>query len=203
MPINSDLAETSESLALREGSSDDTIVVVGMQKGFITEYNQHLPAAIATFLESKKFQHHIFTRFRNPGKGGFYEKHLNWLRLQEPSEIEIVPELASYPSLLIDKCTYSGFSTGELEAHIQANNITKVYVCGSDTNVCVTSMAGELFDRRVHPVVISDLCANYSATDYHEMSLKNLAKWIGRKNILTSEEILSRGTEPDQKLASA
>jgi len=34
-------------------------------------------------------------------------------------------------------------------------------------------------------------------------ALHNLAKWIGHKNILTSDEILSRGTEADQKLVSA
>ena len=203
MQNNSTSVKTSESLTQGESSSEDAIVVVDMQKGFITEHSQHLSAAIAAFLESKEFQHRIFTRFHNPGKDGFYEKHLNWLRLQEPSETDIVPELATYPSLVIDKSTYSGFSTGELEAHIQENNITKVYVCGSDTNVCVTSMAGELFDRRIDPIVISDLCASHSGTDYHEAALKNLTKWIGHKNILTSEEILSRRTEPDQKLVSA
>ncbi len=162
-----------------------------MQKGFLTEHTRHLPSAIADFLDTSNFKHRIFTRFHNPGPGSFYDQHLNWHRVSDKPETDIVAELVSYPTDIIDKFTYSGFTNGSLDTLLSEYGVTKTYVCGADTNVCVASMAGDLFDRRIQPVVIADLCASHSGVSYHAAALKNLAKWIGSANIVTSAEILS------------
>ena len=174
--------------------SPNTIIVVDVQNGFMTEHTQHLPAAIAAFLEKAGLEHRIFTRFHNPGPGGFYDEQIGWLKMQSAPETNIVPELTDFPTHIIDKDTYSGFSSGELAAYLSDNDITEAYICGADTNVCVTSMAGDLFDRRIVPTVISDLCASHSGADYHQAALKNLEKWVGQKNIIPATQALKTAT---------
>ena len=174
--------------------SPNTIIVVDVQNGFMTEHTQHLPGEIAAFLEKAGLEHRIFTRFHNPGPGGFYDEQLDWHKMQCAPETDIVPELESFPTHIIDKDTYSGFPSGELAAYLSGKDITEAYICGTDTNVCVTDMAGDLFDRRIAPVVISDLCASHSGADYHQAALKNLAKWVGEKNIVSASQALKAAT---------
>jgi len=86
---------------------------------------------------------------------------------------------------------YSVFSTGELDDWLTVNNITEAHICGVYTNVSVLSAAGGLFDRRVRPIVVSDLCGSASGGKYHTAGLENLKKWVGEGNVLTAAQILA------------
>lgn len=181
----------------------DTIIVVDMQIGFVPDGNgqmsvangigiataSSLPADIASFLDSHRFEHRIFTLFHNPGEGGFYAKELGWSRLQDPPETDLVPELIGYPTLEIHKTTYSAFSNPDLPAYLSEHDIASAYVCGMDTNICVTSMLCDLADRNIRPIVIADLCASHSGPEYHEAGLLSFPKWIGQANITLSDRV--------------
>ena len=181
----------------------DTIIVVDMQVGFLPDANGQmtqangvgadavspLPVAIAQFLDRHQFEHRIFTLFHNPGRGGFYQEELNWKRMLGPPETDLAPELRGYPTLEIHKATYSAFSNPDLPAYLADHSITSAYVCGMDTNICVTSMLCDLADRNIRPIVIADLCASHSGPEYHEAGLLSFPKWIGQANITLSDRV--------------
>ena len=183
--------------------NSDTIIVVDMQVGFLPDANGQmvqangvgvdavspLPTAIAQFLDRHHFEHRIFTLFHNPGQGGFYHEELDWKRMLGPPETDLVPELRGYPTLEIHKATYSAFSNPDLPAYLADHNITSAYVCGMDTNICVTSMLCDLADRNIRPIVVADLCASHSGPEYHEAGLLSFPKWIGQANITLSDRV--------------
>lgn len=169
--------------------SDVAILVVDVQKGFMNEHTMHLPDRIGKFLENNRFEHRIFTRFVNPGVGGFYHKHLDWLRCGIPEENLLVSELAGEHSVMIMKDTYSCVHNGYLGDYLTSYDVSCVYICGIATNACVLTAAYDLFDMRIDPVVIADLCASHSGMEYHQIGLDTIRKFIGKGNIIYSKDI--------------
>lgn len=177
--------------------TQDALIVVDMQNGFMgsrdpeaAERLAALPQAIADLIDRRYFHHRIFTWFRNEGIGSFFDKQMGWLECQSSPATDIVPELAEYPTVLIEKTGYSAFVGDELGEYLARHSIRKAYVCGVDTNVCVASMLCDLADRNIVPVAIADLCASHSGEEYHRAGVANFSKWIGEKNIVQSEDLL-------------
>ena len=117
----------------------DSIIVVDVQKGFMSPIASEIPNKIKSFLDSTPLAHKIFTRFINPGPDGPFEKILNWNKLKKDSdEIAIVDELINCPTHIIDKYNYSPFPDTDLSDYLRKNNnIEQTYVCGIYTDVCV------------------------------------------------------------------
>ncbi len=165
----------------------DTIIVVDVQKGFLTNSAaKELPQKIKDFLDANSFTHKIFTRFINPGPSGPYEQILDWSRLSGGEEIEIAEELEDYPTLTIDKNAYTPFMENTLGDFLNDNNIRQALVCGIDTDACVLQTAIGLFERNIHPIVLSDLCVNHVDQKYHDAALLILGYLIGEENVRES-----------------
>lgn len=167
------------------------VLVVDVQNGFISPATAELPAAIRQFLKTTQFQHRIFTRFINPGAGSMFVEVLNWKQMQSGTEIAISPELEDLPTLVVDKHTYSPFLNTELENALREREVRKLLVCGINTDICVLTTAVELADRDFHPVVVKDLCMSTAGTEPHEAALRILPRYIGGKNVVSSNELLS------------
>ena len=127
--------------------TQNTIIVVDMQNGFMSDSKgnpdpemESVASGISELLKTNVFQHRIFTTFRNVGKGGFFVEQLGWDKCQLSPETEIIDTLAVYPTVHVRKTTYSAFRTSILENYLKEHSIKEAYVCGADTNVCVTSM---------------------------------------------------------------
>lgn len=165
------------------------IIVIDMQKGFNSAPVWHLPEAIAFFLNAKEFQHRIFTKFSCNGND-FFKNELGWDRIKVSPETDIVSELDKYPTKIIEKNTYSAFSDNVLDQYLDINNIKSVYLCGVDTNICVTAMAIHLFDRQIKPIVLADLSGSHSGVEYHTAALESLRKIVGKHNVVNTIDIL-------------
>ena len=179
-------------------SSCNTIVVIDVQNGFLSEHTEGIVERISEFMLNCDFEHRIFTRFLNPGDGDFFDTQMGWDKMQlDPEaaiayhETDIVPELIGMATAVIDKPTYSAFGSLDFARYLQLNRINEAYLCGIDTNVCVLHTAADMFDRRIRPIVISDLCASHSGESYHDAALSILDKFIGSVNIQTSSDVLS------------
>ena len=75
---------------------------------------------------------------------------------------EIVDELKPLTDeLVIDKPGKGAFHATELEAILNAKNITTLIVCGVTTHVCVSSTLREAADRGFDTILLADCCQSY------------------------------------------
>lgn len=174
----------------------EAIIVVDMQNGFMVDNNGNLipemaniASGISKLLEAVTFEHRIFTTFRNVGNGGFFAEQMGWYKCQLAPETEIIDALAEYQTVHVRKTTYSAFITPILSSYLKRHNIDEVYVCGADTNVCVTSMLIDLADRNIKSVVIEDLCASHSGEKFHKAGVLSFPKIVGERNIVSSKSL--------------
>ncbi|MGH3996055.1 MAG: cysteine hydrolase family protein, partial [Pseudonocardiaceae bacterium] len=99
--------------------SDSVLIVVDVQNGFVSSRSAHIVPAVADLVErwSAAGLPYVMTRFHN-STGSPFETLIQWTRMQEAPETDIVDELAeAVPGALavIDKSHYSSF-TDELVA---------------------------------------------------------------------------------------
>lgn len=158
------------------------IIVVDVQNGFITPESAHVPGRIKSLLDQVSFEHRIFTRFLNcPGSP--YEKLLSWTRLRESPEIDIVPTLADYPTVIVDKNIYSSVGP-ELNRIAAEHELTEFYVCGIDTEICVLKTCVDLFESGHRPLLLADCCMSHYGPTLHEAGLAILPRFIGGRQMI-------------------
>lgn len=125
---------------------------------------------------------HIFaTRFIN-GTGSPYRNLIDWHRFGEGSHDT---ELAFRPSpeaQIIDKTIYTCITPNFLDT-LRQRRVTKVHVCGIDTDVCVMKCAVDLFENGIRPVVLSKASASCAGDEYHLNALLILHRQIGSGQI--------------------
>ena len=66
---------------------------------------------------------------------------------------------------------------------LRRQGVSKVDVCGIDTDICVTKCAVDLFENGIEPRVLQDHCASHAGTKTHEDALSILGRYIGRDQI--------------------
>jgi nicotinamidase-related amidase len=165
------------------------LIAVDLQSGFIGTTTASIPLAVQAFCERNPIRHRIFTRFVNPGAGGPFLEILGWSRFQEDREIALAPEVASLPTLVVDKCSYSPFVDTKLEETLRDLDVYDVLVFGIDTDVCVLTTAVDLFDRGFRPLVVSDLSMSHAGRKYHDAAITILPRYIGAKNVVTTADL--------------
>ena len=169
------------------------IVIVDMQPELLGDECQHLPGKISDFLAAVQLEHRIFTRqIALPVPSAETPLAQTAEVSHSLGEMGIASQLAAYPTKIIDKASHSPFANPQLEQYLNGLCLTSTYVCGIDTNLGITQLAGGLFDRRIRPVVISDLCASTSGPVYHQEAMGNLVKWIGKDNIITTDKLTGK-----------
>ncbi|GAX22172.1 hypothetical protein FisN_19Lh232 [Fistulifera solaris] len=85
---------------------------------------------------------------------------------------DIIEEL--YPITgepVVDKPGKGSFYATDLEAILQAQNITTLLVMGVTTEVCVHTTIREANDRGYHCIAVSDACASFF-DDFHKTALR-------------------------------
>ncbi len=171
--------------------TNPVLVVVDMQNGFLGEKSRFVIPKVANLVaECKKLAvPTVFTRFHNR-QNSPYETLIGWTRLRNAPETEITSELKNFAETVIDKDFYSSF-TDEFTRLVRENNWQTIILCGVATESCVLKTAVDAFEKRLVPVVISDACASHAGTETHEAGLLILARFIGKHQIVTTEELLN------------
>lgn len=161
-------------------------MVVDVQKGFVNQPTQHIPARIQSLLNSHCFELVIFTRFVN-AENSPYVRFLNWKRFLQATEIEIVKELQPYThkanAKVFDKSIYTSISP-EVLLLLQQRRINTAFVCGIDTDCCVLKTAVDLFEEGIQPVCLAHYSASNGGETSHQAALTVLARAIGKQNII-------------------
>lgn len=167
---------------------NDILLVIDMQKGFITDHSRHVITRIQTLLNQKIFEYVIFTKFINTIDSPF-QRVMNWYRLQEPSETDIVDELLPYANEIVEKNIFSAFTVA-LEQRLHTINAKNLYLVGLDTEACVLKTTLDAFEKGFIPYVLSYYCASSEGSDYHEAGLKVIVQCIGRKQIIKDKHVI-------------
>lgn len=158
------------------------LIVIDLQKGFLTKYTRGLPSKIRRFIQKRENEYDsiIFTQFRNLPKSNFV-RHLNYRDLMSRNRYDIVNELRGLvkKTNLFEKDTYSSFVTKKLPGALRRSGIKEVHIIGIDTENCVLTFARDAFDRGYKVVVLKNLCRSHSDPKLHRAALEIIRNNIG------------------------
>lgn len=181
-------------------TTDELLIVIDVQNGFVNANSAHVVQPIAAFLtrwlRANPERLAVLTRYQNP-PGSKWESLMDWTNLRTSPETDLVDDLqrlATDPTvgkqiLIVDKETYTSL-TAQVNDLIRQRSVRKLYLCGIATDACVLKTAMDAFeDNDLVPIVLTDLCASNAGSDVHTAALLLIGRAIGHKQLLTSNEI--------------
>lgn len=154
------------------------LLVVDVQKGFVTPASAHVVAPIEAL--QARFERVVLTAFENPDPSPFRDI----LAYDKLSPDDPDTELALRPrddALILTRCAYGGGRS--LIDSLRGMDAETVYLCGIATEACVLKTALDLFEAGITPLLLADLCASDKDRRYHDMALEILSKAIGPHNL--------------------
>ncbi len=124
------------------------LIVIDLQKGFITKHTKDLPLKIQRYIEKNKGKYDLilFTQYRNHPKSNFV-KYLNYRGFMSKDRYDIVEQLKQFvhKDNLFPKDTYGSFVNGRLPAILKKNKIEEVHIAGIDTEHLCTYFCERYF----------------------------------------------------------
>jgi len=117
------------------------------------------------------------------------------------SEVEVIPELASFPGETIPKTRYSGFYGTDLAERLAEAKPEKLIICGVCTDICVMHTAADARNRDYTVEVSADCVASFDE-NAHRFALDHLERVLGvtitnkpaNEKFVPSPEVLSGET---------
>ena len=156
------------------------LLVIDLQNAFIKKKKKKLPSKIEETIASNQYDVVAFTRFVNYEES-LYVKKLNWRGCLSDEDKTIVLDTKGYQ--VFDKSIYSAV-TKEMVEYIHKNEITKIYLCGINTDCCVMKTALDLFELGYDIYVLENLCGSTCGIERHNQAIDILKRNIGEKYII-------------------
>ena len=151
-----------------------TLVVIDVQKYFVSEYRTEVPRKIARYIDSEKLDKLLFARFINDPKSNF-PKTMDPERCVTSPDTDIAPELERFTTddNVFSKAAFSVFANKELASQIDRNSL--LLLCGLSTECCVLASAFNAFEEGYQVNVLKDLCASRTK-QRHQVGLELMEK---------------------------
>jgi len=167
------------------------LLVVDMQNGFLGHRSGHVLPIVTRVVEEfkKRGIPVVLTRFHN-NPDSQYERLIGWTRLRTSPEVDLAPGLEFDGVAIIDKTIYTAL-TPEFISMIESHGWRTVAICGVATDGCVLKTAVDVFERGMVPLVLADACASHAGDDVHKAGLLLLSRFIGKQQVISSEELLA------------
>jgi len=156
------------------------LLIIDLQKDFINHNTKDIIEPIENLILQNKFDKIVFTRFIN-SKDNICFKRLNYLGCMDEEGQKIV--INTNNNKIIDKKIYSALNN-ELIEYIENNNISKIYLCGIDTECCVLKTAFDLFENNYDVYILKEYCASITGKETHNNALEILKRNIGLDKII-------------------
>lgn len=170
------------------------LIVVDVQNGFVSSKSApivpHVVDVVRRWEEAGGAT--VFTRFVNH-PGSPYERLINWSRMQNSPEIDIVDDLAAASQravTVLDKPIYSLF-TDEGAATVARHGWTDIVIVGIATESCVLKTACDAFERGLTPWVIKDAVYSHAGQEAHEAGLLVTSRFIGRRQLIDADALFT------------
>ena len=161
------------------------LLIVDLQKGFISPNTLKVVPRIKGLLEENLFDLTVFTKFANKENSPF-RRILNWDKIKSLEDQELISEVKSFASKVINKTIYSGVNN-ELLAVLRENKIEAVFIAGIDTDCCVLKTAVDLFEHNIMPFVLLHYSASNGGTKSHNAAITVLKRFIGADKLIKGE----------------
>lgn len=168
-------------------SEGSALLVVDAQRGFLDRAPPALLTNLIALCRQGLFPHVLASQFFNHD-GSPFVRLLGWQGLSSLEEQTIPPELRSLVTCTFRKSGYSA-ATSELLAYLDTHRLTRIFLCGIDTDGCVLATAMDLFSCGIEPLIVADCCASSGGTALHESALLILKRSIGSERVLTSGDL--------------
>jgi nicotinamidase-related amidase len=160
---------------------NDCLLIVDVQKGFISKETNHILPMLVDLCKSDLFKHIFLTKFKNELQGP-YKRILNWNKLLTSSERKIYFPLPKYAEKIFEKTVYTSVNECLIRV-LKENKIGTVFIAGIDTDCCVLTTAVDLFQNNFLPVILSKYCASNGGPLSHTSALIVLKRLIGENQI--------------------
>jgi len=162
------------------------LLIIDMQEGFRYQESESI---LPNLLKLKKSFNGkiVFSKFVND-KNSLFKKQLNWIKFQNENNQKLFSELQASKNIEIQHNTYT-ILNDELKEFIKSNKITKVYLTGIYTDVCIIKTAMDLFDNDNKTFVIEDACNSLHGKTNHDSAIDSLKHILGKKQILLTNDV--------------
>lgn len=142
---------------------------------------QDLPQRIANHQQALRYDHVVFTVFKNEPHSNFVNS-LKWDKCDTDEDTQLPNEFADLitEENVFTRAAYSAFKTTELHAYLQQKNVDRLVICGVDSDACVLATSFEAFDLGYHVKINFDL--TYSSNELHKA-----AELIAKRNITSRD----------------
>lgn len=144
------------------------LIIIDVQRGFLTEDTIHIPSMIQHMVSSMKFDHIVSTRFINTDKTPHYI-YTGWHDLMDAESQQLDNYIESISERVFDKGTNSCLTT-ELRGYLIENHIDKLYFVGVNTDCCVLASAFDAFDSGFNFEILTQCCASTMGKHVHEIA---------------------------------
>lgn len=156
------------------------LLVIDVQRDFINKNTKDYVSKIKELIDSKEFDDISFTKFINNENSKWY-KELNYSGCMDKEGQSIVLDTKEYK--IFEKTIYSALND-EFRTYIKEKNISQIYLCGFDTDACVSKKAIDLFENDYDVYVLKDYCMSHVGVELHNTIINNLIRLIGKNRIV-------------------
>ncbi len=165
---------------------ENLLLIIDMQEGFRYQESENILPNLLKLKESFNGKI-VFPTFVNDGKS-LFEKQLSWTKFQNKEDQKLFSELQTSDNINIQHNTYTVLNN-ELKEFIKTNKITKIYLTGIYTDVCIIKTAMDLFDNNIETFVIEDACNSLHGKNNHDSAIDSLKHILGKKQILLTDDV--------------
>ena len=173
---------------LRQGPPDSAasvLIIVDLQRGFVTAENRHVIAPLERL--QHRFKHAVVTRFHNPPSSPFRDL-MNYDRFG-PGSADTELAFAARPDAFVVERPLYTCVTEALLRQLAAWRLDAAYVAGIATEACILKTVIDLFEHHITPWVIEDLCASDKGAEFHDPAMKVIGKLIDPGHIVKAADI--------------
>ena len=103
--------------------------------------------------------------------------------MQNEEDKKLFSELQTSNNIEFEHNDYTVLNES-LMKFVKENRITKVYLCGIYTDVCIVKTAMDLFDEGIETFVIEDACNSLHGKNIHDSVIESLRHILGKKQII-------------------
>ena len=158
------------------------LLLIDIQKGFISEHTEHVIPRIEELLKNKRFEHIAATRFIN-SENSPYRRILGWDRLSDGPETDLHPVVCKAADAIFEKDVYTAVSSGLLK-YFSDNSVNDLFIAGIDTDCCVLKTAADLFENNIRTKVLAHYSASNGGQESHDAAICVLQRLIGKDNVI-------------------
>ncbi len=127
--------------------------------------------------------------FHRAGKPDWELQNVRAHCMEGTPGVELAPPLAPQAQdYLLHKRRYSAFFATDLDLILRENDVRRVFLTGTKTNVCVRATAQDAFQLG-YRVVVPRECVSTDKAHLHQANLEDIGKYLGK--VTTTEEALA------------